>query len=264
VALDRHQCDLGNESMVRAALDSIRPEVVLNAAAYTAVDRAESDPASAARVNAQGVRLLAEAAARVHGCRVVHVSTDYVFSGNASRPYAPGDAPEPINAYGRSKLEGERLLLATLGGAATVVRTAWVYGSTGSNFLLTMLRLMRERETLAVVADQIGAPTSVGSLSEVLWAIAARPACSGIYHWSDAGVASWYDFAIAIAEEAFARGMLPRRVSVTPIFTEQYPTPAARPRYSVLDSRLTLQTLGKLPMHWRVGLRSVLDEMQHV
>ena len=258
-ALDRAELDLTRLNDVARWMRELRPDLVLNAAGYTAVDRAEAEPEAARAVNEDGAHYLAEAAAEV-GARMLHFSTDYVFDGTQSHPYAPGDPPNPLNAYGVSKLAGERAVLAALGNRAVVLRTAWVYAATGHNFLRTMLRLLSQREQVTVVADQIGSPTSARSAASAAWAIAGRPDMHGVVHWTDAGVASWYDFAVAIQEEARQAGLLERAAVVLPIATEEYPTPACRPRYSVLDCSVTRAALQMVPDHWRVALRRTLRE----
>jgi dTDP-4-dehydrorhamnose reductase len=260
-ALDRTYLDVTDAAAVQAVVGEYQPTVILNAAGYTAVDRAESDQEAAWRLNAVAPRQLAEAARTVQQCRLIHVSTDYVFDGESPRPYQPQDAPNPLSAYGKSKLEGERAVLEVLGNHSVVVRTAWVYSAHGRNFLHTMLRLMRERGVVRVVADQIGSPTATASLAEMLWACAERPGLTGIFHWTDAGVASWYDFAVAIAEEANGRRLLAAPAQVLAIASDDYPTPARRPRCSLLDRRSTIAAVGLEPEHWRVRLRGVLDEL---
>ena len=262
-ALDRNDLDIGDAAAVRAVVAEFTPSVIINAAGYTAVDKAEQEHDLAVRVNAEGPRLLAQAAHSLNGCRMVHISTDYVFDGSSARAYRPGDAPHPLSVYGSSKLEGEQAVLAALGARAVVLRTSWVYGAHGRNFVHTMLRLMRERGAVRVVADQIGTPTSTPPLAEALWQFAKRPGLAGVHHWTDAGVASWYDFAVAIAEEAVPLGLLPPGVEVTPIATEDYPTPARRPACCVLDKRATITALALEPRHWRQRLREVLKELAH-
>ncbi len=262
-AVDRQYCDLTDPPAIAQVVAEFEPNLIINAAAYTAVDKAETERDAAWRVNAQAPALLAQAAQRISHCRLLQLSTDYVFAGDASRPYGSEDETGPVSVYGQTKLEGERAALAVLGARALVLRTAWVYGLHNENFVHTMLRLMRERGSVRVVADQIGCPTATVSLAEVLWRFGRRPGLSGVYHWCDAGVASWYDFAVAIAEEATVRGLLAGVVDVLPIATEDYPTPARRPRFSLLDSRRTAVALAIRPLHWRVRLRQVLDEMTH-
>jgi dTDP-4-dehydrorhamnose reductase len=261
-AVDHATLDIGDVRAVDALIDDFAPDVIVNAAAYTAVDKAESESGRAHHINCDGPTLLAKAAARIAGCRLIHISTDYVFDGESETPYLPGDATGPCNVYGKSKLAGEHGVLTALGARALVLRTSWVYGPRGRNFLLSMLKLMHTRD-VQVVADQLGSPTSTRSLAEIIWAFAATPAANGVFHWSDSGIASWYDFAVAISEEARARCLLPEVRAVTPITTEQYPTPARRPRYSLLDSRSTVAALGIRPLHWRVRLQEVLGEIAH-
>jgi len=260
VALSRAELDIGDPRQVDKAFAEHRPAAVINAAAYTAVDRAESELAEAMRINAEGPGNLARACA-ASGARLVHVSTDFVFDGSASRPYAPDAEPAPLGAYGRSKLEGELRVREAL-PQALILRTAWVYSSLGANFVRTMLRLMGERDELSVVADQVGTPTWAAGLAQAIWAALARPQLAGTYHWTDAGVCSWYDFAVAIAEEALELGLLPRASLVRPIPTEAYPTPAQRPAYSVLDKSDSWRELELAPVHWRVQLRSMLQELK--
>lgn len=253
------ELDIGAGEAVRDRIASHRPAVVINAAAYTAVDKAESEPALAQRINVEGPGHLA-AAARACGARLVHISTDFVFDGAASVPYRPDAATHPLSVYGRTKRDGERIVLETLTEQSTIVRTAWVYAAIGANFVQTMLRIMRANGAVRVVADQVGTPTAARSLAEVLWEIAGNPQIRGIHHWTDAGVASWYDFAVAIAEEGAELGLVPSEVTVTPITTSEYPTPARRPYYSVLDKR-SLAAHGLHPNHWRSRLRAVLREI---
>lgn len=259
-ALDRCQLDITDPVAVRNVLAEFNPDVIINAAGYTAVDLAEQEPDLAARVNAEGPRQLAMAARALGRCRLVHISTDYVFDGASVNAYQPKDTPHPINVYGRTKLEGERAVIEGLGMQALVVRTAWVYGPHGRNFLHTMLRLMREHNAVRVVADQIGTPTATPMLSKVLWRFVGRPEVSGIYHWTDAGVATWYDFAVAIAEEGVGLGLLPPDIEVTPIASKDYVTPAKRPRCCVLDKQATIEVLALQPRHWRKHLREIMGQ----
>jgi dTDP-4-dehydrorhamnose reductase len=259
-AAGHSELDIGVRAAVETIVDRFRPDVVINAAGYTAVDRAESEAGAAALANEVGVRNLAIALA-ARGARLVHVSTDFVFDGSRSSPYATSSTPAPLGTYGATKLAGEKAAFESLGSAATVVRTAWVYDASGRNFLNTMLRSFRERGGARVVDDQVGTPTSASSVATALWRCASLPSVNGVLHWTDAGVASWYDFALAIAEEALAAGLIARQATVAPIATADYPTAARRPPYSVLDKRSTIALLGIEPRHWRVELRAVLREM---
>jgi len=256
VAATSADLDIGNADAVQSCVDALQPQFLINAAAYTAVDKAESDPDNAFRINGDAVGHLARAARSV-GARLVHVSTDFVFDGTAGIPYAPGALTAPLGIYGESKLRGE----IAAGEDALIVRTAWVYGSRGNNFVRTMLRLMAEREELRVVADQIGTPTWASSLADGIWKLATAGA-TGVYHYTDSGVASWYDFAVAIQEEALAVGILDRAIPVFPIPTSAYPTPARRPHYSVLDKEATIAVLGAPAAHWRTNLRLMLREVR--
>lgn len=262
IACTHADLDIGVAEGVRDCVGRHRPGVIINAAAYTAVDRAESEPDTAQRINGEGPGLLA-AAAGEYGARLIHVSTDFVFDGAASVPYRPDSATNPLSVYGRTKRDGERAVLEALRECSVVVRTAWVYSAVGANFLRTMLRVMRTNGSARVVADQVGTPTSARSLAQVLWQIAGNAGIRGIQHWTDAGVASWYDFAVAIAEEGTALGLVPPGVTVAPIATADYPTPARRPSYSVLD-KSSLAPYGLFPVHWRKRLRSVLEEIPNV
>ncbi len=257
-ALTRAALDIGDEGAVRAAVAEFRPDLILNGAAFTAVDRAEDERETAFRVNRDGAANLARAGADI-GARIVHVSTDYVFDGRAGRPYRPDDPPSPLGVYGASKLAGEAAVSAAAPGAL-IVRTAWLYSPRPPNFLTTMLRLMGEGAEARVVTDQIGTPTSAASLAAALWGMIALNA-AGVWHYTDAGVASWYDFAQAIGEEASAAGLLAEAPRVTPISTAERPTPAARPPFGVLDKSLTWSLLGRPAPHWRQSLREVLAEM---
>ncbi|MCA0899296.1 dTDP-4-dehydrorhamnose reductase [Microbulbifer agarilyticus] len=262
VAHGRDTLNIASKDQVFSALKQAEPEVVINAAAYTAVDKAESDCEQAHLINARGPENLA-LACRELGIRLVHVSTDFVFDGKQSQPYMPGDARSPLGVYGESKARGEEAVEAILPGAI-IVRTAWVYDREGGNFVTTMLRLMRERDQLGVVADQIGTPTWAGTLAKNIFALAAVPEAKGIYHCTDAGAASWYDFAVAIFEEGKRAGLLSnnRRVNIAPIATTDYPTPAARPSYSVLDKSRLVNETGLALQHWRQVLRSVLNSTE--
>ena len=260
VALGREALDIGDRAAVFALLKEARPQVLINTAAYTAVDKAESEPELALRVNALGPANLA-AACSVQGVRMIHVSTDFVFDGNATQPYRPDAPGSPVSEYGRGKWAGELAVLEALPGAL-IVRTSWVYSRFGSNFVKTMLRLMSEREELGVVCDQLGTPTWARGLAQVLWAAADRPQLQGIYHWSDEGVCSWYDFAQAIYEEGRALGLLSAELEIKPIPGSSYPTPAHRPAYSVLDKTSSWRDFEIRGVAWREQLRAMLLDMK--
>ena len=260
VAPPEGEFDILDDAKVSAVVASAGPGLVVNAAAYTQVDKAETDLETAEAVNGTAAGRLAAAAARA-GARFVHVSTDFVFDGMSALPYAPDAAPNPIGAYGATKLSGERQVAAAH-PQALIVRTAWVYAAQGNNFVRTMLRLMRERDELRVVADQVGTPTHAAGLARAIWALDAAGA-AGIFHWTDAGVASWYDFAVAIRDEALAIGLLDRRIPVVPIRTSDYPTPARRPAMSVLDKGSSWAITGPAA-HWRDELKQALAEMKEL
>lgn len=262
IACTHADLDIAAGNAVRDCVGRHRPDTIINAAAYTAVDKAESEADAARRINTEGPRYLA-LAAEASGARLIHISTDFVFDGAASAPYLPDSSTNPLSVYGRTKRDGELAVREALPQRSAIVRTAWVYAATGANFMRTMLRIMRAKGAVRVVADQVGTPTAARPFAEALWTVASRPEISGIHHWTDAGVASWYDFAVAIAEEAIALGLLPAEVAVTPITTADYPTPARRPSYSVLDKR-SLAAYGLFPLHWRKRLRSVLKEIPSV
>jgi dTDP-4-dehydrorhamnose reductase len=260
VARTRAELDIGNGEAVSRALAETGAQWIVNAAAYTAVDLAEDHPAQATAVNDTAVGVLTAAASRAN-CRLLHLSTDFVFDGHAHRAYAPADLTNPLSVYGASKLAGERRVL---NGAAEgiVLRTAWVYAAAGRNFVLTMLKLMREREQLSVVCDQIGTPTWAGGIAAAIWGFVGVGPPGGVYHWTDLGVASWYDFAVAIQDEGLARGLLSRAVPITPISSAAYPTRARRPAFSVLDSADTRALIQAPGRHWRHNLRTMLDELR--
>lgn len=251
---DSRALDITDERAVSIAIANERPDVLFNAAAYTAVDLAESEERVARRINADAVGFLADAA-RAAGTRFVHISTDFVFDGRSGQPYRADSPPNPLGAYGRTKLAGE----GRAGGDALIVRTAWLYAPRGKNFVQTMLHIMATNPEIRVVDDQIGTPTQVDGLAKALWSLALQGA-RGIYHYSDSGAASWYDFAVAIQEEGLALGLLDRAAPIVPIGTADYPTPAIRPSYSVLDKSDTWRLLGGAAPHWRVSLRTMLSE----
>ncbi len=255
IAPPEAQFDIANPDVVAAVVADAKADLLVNAAAWTAVDKAEAEEDAALRINATAVGYLATEAART-GARFVQISTDYVFDGCGHSPYAPATAPAPASAYGRTKLAGEQAAMAHH-PAALIIRTAWVYAAQGNNFVRTMLRLMAERDEVRVVADQIGTPTHAASLARAIWALDGH---SGLFHWTDAGVASWYDFAVAIQEEALNLGLLTRQVPVLPIATSDYPTPARRPAYSVLDKTSSVAITGPA-RHWRRELVECLREM---
>lgn len=255
-ARDRAALDLADQHSIAAALEDVRPQLIINAGAYTQVDTAEEKRDLATAVNGSAVALLAGYANR-EGARIVHFSTDFVFHGDQTTPYTTAAATRPINAYGDSKLQGERALLERMPKQCLLIRTAWVYSAYGKNFVRTMLRLLAERESVIVVSDQVGSPTWAAGLAGFVWQAAADECMNGIYHWTDAGVASWYDFAVAIQDLALELGLLDRRIPIAPVSSAEYPTAARRPHYSVLDKSATVAA-GFEPRHWRHTLRDML------
>jgi dTDP-4-dehydrorhamnose reductase len=254
------ELDIVDAKALAETLAKIKPDWVVNAAAYTAVDLAEDQSALAYAVNDSAVGSLARAAAQ-EGYRLLHLSTDFVFDGRSSRAYLTGDQTNPLSVYGASKLGGERHVM-TAAGSGIVLRTSWVYAALGKNFVLTMLRLMREKDRISVVCDQIGCPTWASSAAAAIWSLINTQADAGIYHWTDLGVASWYDFAVAIHDEALTRGLLSRAVPILPIPSSAYPTRAQRPAFSVLDTASTRTALSAPAVHWRHNLRIMLDELR--
>lgn len=254
------ELDISDRGAVFTAIKSRQPQLVINCAAYTAVDKAESDQEAAYAVNHRGAENLAMACAE-SDIRLIHVSTDFVFDGTKSTPYAPADVPSPLGVYGASKLAGETSVRSHLTDNSVIVRTAWVYSSHGNNFVKTMLRLMAEKPQLGIVYDQVGTPTWAKGLAAWIWAVAPKTEVTGTFHWTDAGVASWYDFAVAIQECALHKGILTQCIPIRPIPAVSYPTPAKRPAYSVLDKLSAEEASGIQTEHWREQLNKMLDEI---
>jgi dTDP-4-dehydrorhamnose reductase len=263
IACDRQKLDLADPDRLRAALRDIKPALIVNPAAYTAVDQAESEPELAQAINGAAPGLLAEEAKRL-GALLVHYSTDYVFDGAKSAPYTEDDPTAPLGAYGRSKRAGEQAIAAS-GCRHLIFRTCWVYGARGRNFLRTMLRLARERDELSVVDDQHGAPTWSRLIAETTaLALARHAGQQGIYHLAAAGATSWHGFATAIVAEARARGILDRATPVRRITSADFPTPVRRPANSRLDCGRLHADFGLRPPDWETQLRLCLDEMDGI
>jgi dTDP-4-dehydrorhamnose reductase len=256
---DLEALDLADAEACQAAVYQHRPDWVLNAGAYTAVDKAESEPELALAVNGGAPRAFAEAIQNT-GVRLLQLSTDFVFNGEQGTPYRPHQKRDPLGAYGRTKAAGEEAVEELLGasGQGLILRTSWVIGPVGKNFALTMLRLHRERDQISVVADQVGCSTSTATLAAACWQAIERN-LAGIHHWSDAGAASWYDVAVAVGELGTELGLLERMAQVNPITTAEYPTPAQRPNYSLLDCSATRTALELPATHWRQALRKLLE-----
>jgi dTDP-4-dehydrorhamnose reductase len=252
--------DFDAPESLASLIERVAPDIIVNAAAYTAVDRAEDDVAAAFRANAEAPRAIADSCA-ARGIRLVHYSTDYVFDGRATRPYREDDPVAPLGVYGASKLAGEEAIRAS-GARHLVFRTAWVYAAHGRNFLRTMLRLAAEREELRVVADQVGSPTPARLIADITAKVLAQdPDRSGLWHLTTTGQVSWHGFAQAIVQGAHSRGLLERIPRVVPITTADYPTTAARPAHSVLDTSKLQQDFNLAPQAWQDGLGETMGEV---
>lgn len=252
-SVSRVQCDITDLPIIEKAFKSFRPDVVINTAAYTAVDAAEENEELAFAVNARGAENIAKAA-ELFGARLIHISSDYVFDGRRSSPYPPDAPTNPINVYGESKLAGEKLALAAA-PSAVIVRAGWLYSTKGRNFLTTILTALRSSRALSVVTDQEGSPTSAYEFALVLWK-ASETDLQGIYHWSNSGCASWYDFAREIARVGQELGLLDEEPEIRPVTAEAYRRPAKRPAYSVLDSTVLAGALKVSPSSWQQALRN--------
>ena len=251
ICLGPEDTDITNESVLSETLSKLAPSVIINAAAYTAVDKAEEDFDLCHAINATAVENLAK-----------YCKQSGAFNGHKGSPYLTDDTIEPQGVYGKTKAYGEKALLELLPNASCLIRTAWVYSSHGNNFVKTMLRLMADKPQLSVIDDQIGTPTWAKGLAEVCVS-AAQNKTQGVYHWTDEGVASWYDFALAIQELGIEKGLLSSAIPVLPIPSSQYPTPASRPHYSVLDKTSTRDTFSSLNLtHWRTQLSAMMDELK--
>ena len=256
----RGELDITDTQQLEAVLTETNPNCVINTAAYTAVDRAESEADQAWRVNAEGVANLADWCA-AHGARLIHISTDFVFDGRGKTPYSPEAEPAPLGAYGASKLAGEREVVKLPPGQGIIVRTSWLYSEFGNNFVKTMLKLLAERDELSVVGDQTGCPTSAHSLAALVWKIVCVPARSGLYHWHDGGEMSWFEFAREIQQLGTAAGALSRKIPLQPIAAAAYPTAAVRPAYSAMDRSRTLEHYGMPERDWRAELIRVVSAL---
>jgi dTDP-4-dehydrorhamnose reductase len=259
--VSRKQLDITDASDVAATLSKLNLAVVINCSAYTAVDKAESDQQNAYLVNEKGPENLAKNCAQ-SSARLIHISTDFVFSGPFVKPISLTQTTNPAGVYGASKRAGELAIMAQ-SGSAVILRTSWLYSPFNANFVKTMLRLMSERDSLSVVADQRGAPTSTASLALAIFKAIEKPEVNGIYHWSDAADISWHDFAVAIQDSAVAAGLLKKAIPISPIKTSDYPTPAARPAYSVLDCSQTEADLGLQQFEWRTQLDQVIQKLKN-
>ncbi|MEH1874376.1 dTDP-4-dehydrorhamnose reductase [Nostoc sp.] len=263
ISVERPTVDLAQPDTLRNVIRSKQPQIIINAAAYTAVDKAESEPELASAINAIAPLIIAQESQKL-GAFLIHISTDYVFDGNRYRPYQETDATNPLSIYGKTKLAGEEAIRETC-AHHLILRTAWVYGTFGkSNFVKTMLRLGAERQELRIVADQIGSPTWAQDIATVIAQTIPQltPEISGSYHYTNSGIASWYDFAVAIFEEAQQLGFPLKIERIVPITTAKYPTAARRPAYSVLACEKISAILETHPPHWRQRLRQMLKDLK--
>lgn len=261
ICVGRLDIDLLDLDALTAKLNHLEAAAVINASAYTAVDLAESQRKQAYMLNADAVSNLARACARIK-IKLVHVSTDFVFDGKSSLPYLVTDMVNPIGVYGASKAEGEKLVLKYLPQQSSIIRTSWVFSTYGNNFVKTMIRLMAEKSELGIISDQIGSPTFASGLAKVC-IHAALNASHGIHHYTDNGVASWYDFAVAIQELALEKGLLNKVIPINAIATKDFPTEATRPSYSVLDKSTFKENFPNIKLvHWRKQLSKMLDDLK--
>ncbi len=261
LSLGRKDVDITSYIDVSKVVNEFNPSVIINASAYTAVDKAETERESAYMINRTAVEVLAKVAKENHS-RFLHVSTDFVFDGNSNIAYEPFSATQPTGVYGASKLAGEKSVKEIYPENSAIIRTSWVYSSFGNNFVKTMLRLMTEKEQLSVVADQIGCPTYAKSLAVFLWKLAEKESIELIYHWSDAGVASWYDFAVAIQSIGFEQGLLENKIPITAIPSSDYPTPVKRPNFSLLNISGSAEIIS--PVYWREQLEACLIKLKSI
>ncbi len=261
ISIGREELDLTNSEKIGQLIREIHPNYLVNASAYTAVDKAETEPDLAYSINATAPKIMAEAAEKIKA-KFLHISTDYVFDGRKNTPYLETDLTNPLGVYGQSKLRGEEEI-KTVNSQAIILRTAWVYGSYGkSNFVKTMLRLGKEREELKVVVDQVGSPTWAKDIAAAITQLLINvDNPTGIYNFTNSGIASWFDLTKAIFEEAKISGIPLKIQRVIPITTAEYPTPAVRPAYSVLSGQKISQQLGYIPPYWRDSLKAMLNQL---
>jgi dTDP-4-dehydrorhamnose reductase len=260
IGVGRQELDLSQPEQIRVIVAETKPDIIVNAAAYTAVDKSETEIELAMAINATAPKVIAESAQAIDAA-VVHISTDYVFNGQNHTPYTEVDQTDPLGVYGQSKLLGEVGVRENC-DRNIILRTAWVYGSRGhGNFVKTMLRLGAEKAELRVVADQIGSPTWSYDIARAISQLLSRPFVKETYHFTNSGVASWYDFAVAIFAEARQLGFPLKIERVLPITTAEYPTPTQRPAYSVLSKVKIVEALGEHPPHWRESLRKMLIQL---
>ena len=256
-ALSRHELDLGDSNKIHECINTIQPDWIINAAAMTQVDEAEKKKEACFAINAEAVHQIALAAKKT-GAKVLQISTDYVFDGKQGRPYLPDATVSPIKIYGESKALAEKWMTTLLPNQGWILRPTWIYSASGGVFVKTVLRLLQEKDCLHIVEDQIATPTSVEELVNFIWKMIQLGPLPGVYHFTDAGVASRYDFAVAIAEEAFSLGMLSSQKPIFPVSSDYFPMLAKRPAFSVLDKHSSWAACDYTPLHWREALRMTL------
>jgi len=261
LAVGRVECDITELPVVETVVGAFRPDVVINTAAYTAVDAAEKNEQLAFLVNARGAENVAKAA-ELFGSKLIHISTDYVFDGTSSIPYPPEARTNPINAYGASKLAGEEAVRSS-GASFVILRCGWLYSAMPGSFLTNMLERMQSHRSLRVVDDQVGVPTAAADVAHVIWWCASIPGSvkNSVLHCASAGSASRYEFTVAIQECALEAGLIDIASAIVPIKTSEYVTPARRPQYSVLDASMTWKAMGRTPPHWRLPLANTIAGM---
>ena len=259
-ALTREQLDVTDLDQVKDTINRIKPDLVINTAAYTKVDEAERELSRAIAINKTGAENIAKAC-EICRARIIHISTDYIFSGHAYRPYEITDEPDPLSVYGETKYAGEKCVEKESKGKAVILRTSWLYSKYGNNFVNTMLALFKTKDQINIVDDQIGTPTWARGLASIIWDFSTRPELQGVFHWTDSGVASWYDFSLAIQEEALALKIISKPITINPIPTRAYPAIAKRPMYSVLEKSATWKIFNNISAHWRISLREMLSEV---
>ena len=260
VCKDKAQLDITSKISLENTFKNQNISAVINTAAYTAVDKAESEQDEAYLLNEFAPQNLASCSMK-YSFTLIHVSTDFVFSGENTTPYLISDVTGPQNVYGKSKRAGEIAISKESPNLSTVIRTSWLYSCHRNNFVKSMIRQMSEKEQLCVVSDQVGSPTSTDSLVDLIFTMLKTEDYSGIYHWSDSGSVSWYDFALVIQDYCLGAGLLKKRIPIIPISTDQYPTPARRPKYSVLDLSLTKERYSIEPKPWKESLKQVIDRI---
>ena len=260
IRIDIKELNFLYKDVIPKKLSGLAPSVIVNCAAYTDVDKAEQQVELAKNINDDAVSIIAKWASQ-NQCRLVHISTDYVFDGSKNQPYAPSDNPNPLCIYGKTKLAGEMHVLGMQKKGGAVIRTSWLYSEFGSNFVKSMLRLMSKKQELSIVSDQVGSPTSTHSLVKVIFGVLSNNLSSRIYHWTDGASISWYDFACEIQRQAYDQRMLNKKIPIKPIKSSAYQSVAARPAYSVLDRRDALDQLKLKPSSWEIELGRVLIEI---